>query len=66
VWETPENLDDNATKKDNRTCPTVLLSTGLAILGIQHIIGVLKIILRDLSRPMRSALKDGMGFSGPM
>jgi len=43
-----------------------MLSTGLAILGIQRIIAVLKTILRHLNRSMRSALKDSMAFSGLM
>jgi len=55
---------NNATKRDNRPCPTFLLYTGPAILGNQHIIAVSKTIVRDLNRSMKSALKDGMAFSG--
>jgi len=51
-------------KKGNRSCPKFLLSTDLAILGIQRIIAVLKTILKHLSRSMRSALKDSMAFPG--
>jgi len=56
----------NAMKKGNRPGPKFLLYTIPAIPGIQRIIAVLKIILRNLSRHMRSALKDSMTFSGLM
>ncbi len=68
LWRLLNNHYDNFEqwKKDNRPYQTFLLSTGLAILRIQHITDALKIISSHLNRPMKSALKGSMAFSGPM
>ena len=53
-------------KKEIRPCTIFPLSTGLAILGIQHIITVLKIISRHLSPAAagKIVLKGNTDFSG--